>query len=350
MNAMSNPANRCAMKAWFLLGPRELEAREIPDPIPSEEQAVVRVRAVGVCGSDTEAFIGRHPLPNYPRLPGHEFAGEVVAVAPGWAGPPVGTRVAVDPALSCGECYACTQGRHNCCSSVSIAGVHRPGAMAEYALCRASQLYPIPGSMTFAAAATVETLSIGWQAVTRAQVKEGDRVVVLGAGPIGLCCMMMARLKGAKVLVSEILGWRRALAGELGAEVCVDPNAEPVSDRVQAFTSGYGAHVVMDATGEVEGAELAFKLVGSAGRVAILTLVAEPMRVEPWQLVRQELTVVGSRLSLADFGELIDLAASGKAPIGRLVSHRYAFEEAPKAFADSHERPEGFVKAVVEGR
>jgi len=336
------------MKAWFLLGPRELVARQIPDPVPSAEQAVVRVRAVGVCGSDTEAFTGRHPLPNYPRLPGHEFAGEVAAVAPGWTGPPVGTRVAVDPALSCGECYACKQGRHNCCSSVSIAGVHRPGAMAEYALCRASQLHPIPDSMTFATAATVETLSIGWQAVTRAQVKADDRVVVLGAGPIGLCCMMMARLKGAQVLVSEPLGWRRALAGELRADVCVDPNAQAVSESVQAFTSGYGAHVVMDATGEVEGAELAFRLVGSAGRVVILTLLDEPVRVKPWQLVRQELTVVGSRLSLASFGELVGIAASRKAPIERLVSHRYAFEQAPKAFADSHERPQGFVKAIVE--
>jgi len=338
------------MRAWFLLGPRELELREIPDPVPTTDEAVVRVRAVGVCGSDTEAFIGRHPLPNYPRLPGHEFAGEVAAVAPGWAGPPIGTRVAVDPALSCGECYACRQGRHNCCANVSIGGVHRPGAMAEYTLCRASQLYPIPDSMTFAAAATVETLSIGWQAAARAGVREGDRVVVLGAGPIGLCCMMMARLRGARVLVSEPLGWRRALAGELGAEACADPKAEPVSEKVQAFTSGYGAHVVMDATGEVEGAELAFRLVGSAGRVAILTLLDEPVRVNPWQLVRQELTVVGSRLSLADFGELVGLAASGKAPLDRLVSHRYAFEDAPKAFANSHDRPAGFVKAVVEGR
>lgn len=345
----AGPANWCAMKAWFLLGPRELELREIPDPTPTAEQAVVRVRAVGVCGSDTEAFIGRHPLPNYPRLPGHEFAGAVAAVPPGWTGPPVGTRVAVDPALSCGECYACRQGRHNCCASVSIAGVHRPGALAEYTLCRASQLYPIPGDMDFATAATVETLSIGWQAVTRAGVQAGDRVVVLGAGPIGLCCLMMALLKGARTLVSEPLAWRRALAGELGAETCVDPNAEAVAERVNEFTGGYGAHVVMDATGEVEGAELAFTLVGSAGRVVILTLVAEPMRVEPWQLVRQELTVLGSRLSLADFGELVELTASGKAPTGRLVSHRYAFEDAARAFADSHERPEGLVKAVVKG-
>jgi L-gulonate 5-dehydrogenase len=202
--------------------------------------------------------------------------------------------------------------------------------------------------MTFAAAATVETLSIGWQAVSRVQVRENDRVVVLGAGPIGLCCMMMARLRGAEVLVSEPLARRRALAGELGAEVCVDPVAEPLNDAVHAFTSGYGAHVVMDATGEVEGAESAFELVGSAGRVAILTLLDEPVRVRPWQLVRQELTVVGSRLSLADFGELVGLATSGKAPIERLVSHRYAFGEAPRAFADSHERPEGFVKAIVE--
>ena len=335
------------MKAWFLLGPGKLALREVPDPEPKADEALVRVGAVGICGSDAEAYTGKHPLPNYPRLPGHEFAGEVVAVGRSWEGVPVGTRVSADPALACGRCYACRQGRHNCCAEVSIAGVHRPGAMAEYAVCRARQLFAIPEGISFETAVVVETLSIGAQAVDRAAAREGDYVVVLGAGPIGLCCLMMARLRGARVLVSEPLEWRRALAAELGAEACVDPGHDSVSEAAMEFTQGEGANVVIDATGELEAAQSTLSLVGSAGRVVILTLSQEPVPVSPWQLVRQELTLLGSRLSLANFGELVQLASSGKAPIGKLVTHRYAFAEAETALREVAARKEGLVKAVV---
>jgi len=191
------------MKACFLTGPGALELREVPDPEAGPNEAIVRVEAVGICGSDAECFAGKHPLSTYPRLPGHEFSGEVLAVGSAWEGAPVGTRVVADPAISCGRCYACQQGRHNCCAEVSIAGVHRPGAMAEYAVCRASQLYPIPDSMSFETGALVESLSIGAQAVLRADVGEGDCVAVLGGGPIGLCSLIMARQAGARVLLSE---------------------------------------------------------------------------------------------------------------------------------------------------
>jgi L-gulonate 5-dehydrogenase len=219
--------------------------------------------------------------------------------------------------------------------------------MTELVVCKAGQLFPIPEEMSFDTAAMVETLSIGAQATRRGNVQDSDQVVILGAGPIGLCCLMMARLRGGRVLVSEPLAWRRQLAEEMGAEACVDPSRESVPQAVNEFTDGGGANVVMDATGELEGAESAFALVGSAGRVVILTLADQPIKVRPWQLVRQELSVLGSRLSVADFGELVNLAASGKAPVDRLVTNRYPFEEAPEAFAAVARREEGLVKAVV---
>jgi L-iditol 2-dehydrogenase len=219
--------------------------------------------------------------------------------------------------------------------------------MAEYAVCRASQLYPIPEAMSFETAALVETLSIGAQAVARADVREGDCVAILGGGPIGLCSLIMARQAGARVLVSEPLSWRLTLAEDLGAEVCVNPATYPVPEAVRDFTDGYGAHVVVDATGEISAAESALSLAGPAGRVVILTLADKPMQVRPWQLVRQELTILGSRLSRVDFSDLIGLAASGKAPLERLATHRFEMSAAEGAFRAACERPEGMVKAFV---
>jgi len=335
------------MKAWFLLGPEQLELRTLPDPTPGPGEALIRVHAVGICGSDAECYRGTHPLPNYPRLPGHEFAGEIAAVPGDWSGPPVGTRVAVDPAIHCGQCYACRIGRYNCCANVSIAGVHRPGAMAEYALARADQLFPLPHDMSFDVAAVVETLSIGAQVADRAAILQDDRVVILGAGAIGLCCLLLARNAGASVLVSEPLDWRRDLAAELGADRVIDPTVTPLSDAVRDVSDGYGAHVAIDATGEIEGAEAAVSIAGSAARIVILTLRDEPMRLHPWQLVRQELTLLGSRLTRADFGDLLALVASGKAPLERLVTHRYPLAEAPAAFRVACNRPPGLIKTIV---
>jgi len=335
------------MKTWVLLAPEQLELREVPDPEPAPREAVVRVRAAGICGSDVECYAGRHPLPNYPRVPGHELAGEVAATGPDWQGPPVGARVAVDPAISCGSCYACRHGRHNCCANVSIAGVHRPGAMAEYILCQASQLHVMPEDMDFETAAVVETLSIGAQAVRRGQVVSGDLVAVLGAGPIGLCCLMMAKQEGAKVLVAEPLAWRRAAAAELGADTCLDPEGESLSEAVRAFTDGCGAHVVIDASGDLAAAQESLSLVGSAGRLVILTISAAPMQVAPWELVRRELTVLGSRLTLSDWGELMGLVRSGATPIGGLVTHRFPMEEAERAHRAARRREEGVIKTII---
>jgi len=219
--------------------------------------------------------------------------------------------------------------------------------MTEHTLCRASQLFPIPDEMSFETAAAVETLSIGAQAVQRAEVREDDRVVVLGAGPIGLSCLMMSRQRGARVLVSEPLSWRRALAEDLGADCCVNPEVYSLPDAVREFTDGYGAHVVIEATGEAACAQSAFSLIGQAGRVLILALSEDPVQIQPWQLVRQELTVLGSRLSLADFSQLVELAASGRTPIDKLVTHRYPLHQADRAFRDVCARVDGLVKAVM---
>jgi threonine dehydrogenase-like Zn-dependent dehydrogenase len=158
---------------------------------------------------------------------------------------------------------------------------------------------------------------------------------------------MMARKSGASVLVAERLIWRRELAAQFGAEMVVDPEVDSVAEAVRDFTDGYGAHVVIDATGEIDGSEAALALAGAAGRVVIMTILDEPMQVRPWQLVRQELTILGSRLSLADFGELVTMAALGEAPLAKLVTRRYPFAEAGQAFEAACRRPEGLVKAMV---
>lgn len=170
--------------------------------------------------------------------------------------------------------------------------------------------------------------------------------MILGTGPVGLCCAIVARLQGAEVLVVEPPEWRRTLAAEVGAAVQVDPAVGPIERAVQSSTDGYGAHVVIDAT-ERRGDGLSLHTRRLAGRVLILTLSAKPIRVQPWQLTCQELTSLEARVSRADFGDLISLVSSGEAPVDRVITHHYAMQQAEAEFRAAHARGGTMVKAVV---
>ncbi|MFZ0759277.1 MAG: alcohol dehydrogenase catalytic domain-containing protein, partial [Candidatus Sulfotelmatobacter sp.] len=223
------------MKRILLNAPGEFVDLEVPRPVPGSGQALVRVHRVGVCGSDFHALAGRHPIYTYPRVLGHELAGEIVEVPENTRGLRPGDRCAIEPYISCGQCRTCRVGRTNCCEQIRLMGVHVDGGMQDFLVVPVELLHKSERLSTDQLA-LVETLGIGAHAVRRSQMRAGEDVLVVGAGPIGLAVSQFAMAIGAKVTVIETNNWRRQFADKLGLEALPAPD-------------GRLADVVLDATG-----------------------------------------------------------------------------------------------------
>ena len=313
-----------AMRAAVFDAPRALRLEDREPPRPGPGEALVRVGAAGLCAGDLYIFQGRNPYVIYPRVGGHEVAGVVEALGEGSAGPPVGTRVVVEPFVGCGTCYPCRVGKYNCCTRLSIVGVHRDGGFADRLLAPATKLHRIPAGLSMRAASFAEPLAIGVQALRRASVTEGETVLVLGCGPIGLAVVAAARARGCTVWATDPDAGRLATAVSLGAT--------PFDSA--AVADGEGVPVVVEATGVIAVMEQAVELVASGGRVVILGL-ARPdaaIRLPALDVTRREMTVLGSRASADCFPEALALLASGTTGLPDIATE-VSLADAPALFA-----------------
>ncbi len=243
----------------------------------------------------------QEPYVSYPRIGCHEIAGVVEAYGAGASGPAVGSRVVVDPFIGCGKCYPCRIGKRNCCANLQIVGVHREGGFADYVSAPASNLVPVPDSLIDFEAAFAEPVAIGVQGCRRGEVTADDTVLVLGAGPIGLAIVEVARACGAKVYATDLSAERLTTAAELGATPVA--GGAGLVERVMEITNGEGMPVVMEATGAVAAMEQTIDLVASGGRIVILGLVKKGTGVTlpGLDFTRKEVTIHGSRASVDCF-------------------------------------------------
>lgn len=340
------------MKAVVTVEPGRMELRELPEPRPDASEALVRVEAVGICGSDFDLYRGTDPYASFPLLQGHEFCGSIVELGSGYGGPlEVGERVAVEPLIACGECYPCRRGRRNCCVRLQVLGAHVPGALCELIAVPADAAFAL-GGLDRELGALVEPVSIGLQAVTRAAVAEGEWVVVLGAGPIGQAVLLAARDRGARVLAVDVLEERLALATSLGASSAIDAAREDVSERVAAWTGGDGPDVVVEATGLPDVMATAIDIVASSGRVVILGTSIEDFSASALLLTSKELTILGSRNNMGLFGEAVELVRDNQEAVRRLVTHHFDLDETPGALEfglANRDKVEKIVINVEEG-
>lgn len=335
------------MKAAVTMAPRRIEVREVPEPAPGLSQALIRVEAVGICGSDVERYLGDNPYAQFPRTQGHEFAGRVVALGEGYAGPvAVGDRVAVEPLMPCGACYPCRHGRPNCCANLKVIGVHVDGAMAELVAVPGPALYPA-GDLEAELAALVEPISIGLQAVTRGAVTADDTVAVFGVGPIGQAILLAAVDRGARVLVVDRLPSRLELARQLGAEMTVEDGRDDAAAAIVEWTHGEGPAVAIDATGVPAVIRSCIDVVAPSGRVVVVGISTKEVAIPVVQFTRKELTIVGSRNNTGLFGEAVDLVRRHRDRARRLITHRYPLGRTPEAIAFALEHPAETAKVML---
>ncbi len=336
------------MKAINLDKPGQLRLLHLEEPTAAGPgEALVRIRQVGVCGTDLHAFRGEQPFFTYPRILGHELGVEIVAVDPQEQGLTAGVHCSVEPYFNCGYCPACRRGKPNCCINLKVFGVHIDGGMRELAVVPVSKLHP-SSSLSFEQLALVEPLSIGAHAVSRAQLAEGENVLVVGAGPIGLAVTQFALLAGAKVMVMDISEPRLAFCQHLWPQVaCIDGRGDSLA-ALEHVVGDDLPTAVFDATGNPQSMMSAFTYVAYGGRLIFVGLFQGDVTFHDPDFHRRELTLLSSRNSTsADFRRIIKYLEAGQIDLTPWITNQASADTMIAVFPQWFERDSGVIKALV---
>ena len=335
------------MKAIVCEEPGRLAVVERPEPKTGEGEVLVRIRRAGVCGTDFHIFRGKQPFLTYPRVIGHELAGEVVEAPAGSALSP-GETVAIIPYLSCMRCIACRHGKTNCCQSIRVLGVHVDGGLCDFLAVPERNVVPV-GDLSVDQAAMIEFLAISAHGVRRAAPGTGDRVLVVGAGPIGMAAVIFAKSRGATVTALDVRADRLAFCREqLGADETVEAGAA-AGDTLERITGSDFYDLVIDATGNPASMERGFGYVAHGGAYVFLGIVQGDLTFSDPEFHKRETTLLASRnATREDFEAVLAAIRAGRVPTAALNTHRASLEQVPDLFPGWMAPEAGVVKALVE--
>lgn len=341
------------MRVAMVAAPHDVRLIEAPVPAPGPGEALVRVRAVGLCGSDLQYYaqgrIGDLQFTSGHIL-GHEVAGVVERLGPDTRGPAPGTPVAVDPAIHCGHCRYCMEGNPNFCKHLRFFGSPpMAGALQEYLVHPAHLLLPLPAGMRLPVGAVVEPLGVALHAVDLGHLRVGDRVAVFGCGPIGLLTARVAQLGGASlVCATEPLAHRRTLAATYGVTAALDPATQDVVAEIRARTDGEGVDVAFELAGKQEATLQALEAVRPGGTVVLVGYwKTDEVTLPGIRLMRKGVTLRFVRRMKNTFARAIALADHGLVDLASLITHEFPLAEIREAFARAEQRGPDIVKAVV---
>ncbi|MDR3563603.1 MAG: alcohol dehydrogenase catalytic domain-containing protein [Negativicutes bacterium] len=336
------------MKALLLSQPKEVGIVEVPRQ-DDASKVVIKVRTVGVCGSDIAAYKGISPLVTYPRILGHEIAGEVVGVPAGATDFKVGDHVVTEPYMHCGKgCYPCSLGRTNCCDELKVMGVHADGGMVEYYSHASHLVHKVPESVKWEHLPVIEPLTIALHGLHRVGVKAGETVAITGAGAIGLLAAQAAAAMGARVIVIDPVAERLELAKTMGIEQVINPLERDTLKIIGDLTAGRMAEVVVEASGSAVAVRSALDYVSYAGRISLVGYPKDEVPLPTFLITKKELDIKGSRNSACQFPLAIELIASGKVQAAPIVSHIIEFAELPEYIAQMAQQPGAYLKVVAK--
>jgi 2-desacetyl-2-hydroxyethyl bacteriochlorophyllide A dehydrogenase len=327
--------------------PGSLLAQYRPKPERAPGETLVRIKRVGVCGTDLHIFNGNQPFLEYPRVMGHEFSG-IVEHSEAGSGLEPGDVVYVMPYLSCGDCIACRQGKTNCCVRIQVLGVHRDGAFTEYLSLPHAFVLKANG-VTLDQAAMIEFLSIGAHAVRRSDIQKGQRALVVGTGPIGMAVAIFSRLRGAQVTVLDTREDRLAFCREhlkVDSAVLI---GESDKQQLEQITHGEFFDVVFDATGNAKAMERGFEFIAHGGKYVLVSIVRDTISFSDPEFHKREATLMGSRnATVEDFRYVEQCLRDGLIPDAALNTHRMKLDEVTERFQTLLDPAQGVVKAIVE--
>ena len=335
------------MRILTCLKPGEFAYSDTPAPELKSGYAMVKVKRIGICGTDLHAFEGTQPFFNYPRVLGHELAGEIFGIE-NHANYKVGDQVSIIPYFSCGTCFACTQGKTNCCTTLNVFGVHSDGGMSEFISIPIDSLFK-DTSLNLDALALLEPLAIGAHGIKRAQIKPNEFVLIVGAGPIGLGAAAMASLAGAQVIIQDVNQNRLDFAKEkLHIPFSINPNQEDAFIALKEITHGNMPRVVIDATGYKKAMEQSFQYISHGGTYVLIGLQLAEISFSHPEFHKREATLMSSRnATREDFQWVADSIGQQKIDPSLFISHRIAFEDVAAQFPDLMNPSLGVVKAMI---
>jgi len=320
------------MRAIQITKPYEVKVIEKEIPVPREGEALLKVLYCGICGADVASYTGNQPFTTYPRIPGHEFSAQIVSVPENDRGFKKGDIITCNPYFNCGECYACRRGLVNACHDNQTMGVQRDGSFQEYITMPPERLIDGKG-LSAKELALIEPFSISAHALSRAAVKKGDKLLIMGAGPIGLFALLKAKAMGARVAIADLLDSRLALAKAYGADLVINNQTDNLTALSREFTDGCGYDVCVEACG----APVTFlSCIEQAAHGANIILIGNGKKETTFVhsiILKKELNIYGSRNAYTeDFEQLIDLVAAGGADVLKMISGIYEVENAAEAF------------------
>jgi len=334
------------MKALVLQQPGEAAIHSVAGPAPASDEVLLKVRRVGLCGSDLNSFRGKNPMVSYPRIPGHEVAATIVESSKTHPHLTAGLNVTLSPYTQCGKCPACLRGRPNACQFNETLGVQRNGALAEYIAIPAEKLYT--ANLSLKELCLVEPLTVGFHAVARGRVTAEDTVAIFGCGGVGLGAVAAAGFRRARTIAIDVDDAKLAIALKSGATDTINTNREPLHEKLQELTKGRGPDVAIEAIGLPQTFRAAVEEVAFTGRVVYIGYAKEPVAYETRLFVQKELDILGSRNALPpDFHEVIRMLEQHRFPVEDTVSHMVPLEEASQTLKAWSENPAIFSKIMI---
>lgn len=337
------------MKTLVCTTPRQFDYSYREKPILSRGNAIIKVKRIGICGTDLHAFEGTQPYFTYPRILGHEIAGELVEFDE-TKNFQVGDQVTFIPYFNCGNCITCRSGKPNCCVNIQVCGVHTDGGMVEYLSVPSSSLVHGEG-LSYDALALIEPLAVGAHGVRRANVQAGEFVLVVGAGPIGLGAMEFSRIAGAKVIALDYNESRLHMCRDIiNIKYTINPGISDVVKELNEITSGEMPSVVIDATGNQEAINKGFQYLAHAGRYVMIGLQKGEITISHPEFHKREASLMSSRnATREDFEQVITSLKKGEVNPTNYITHRVHFDQIKAEFNKwLNPTPSGLLKIIVE--
>jgi len=338
------------MKAAIWYGGKDIRIEDVPEPEIKENDVLIKVKAVGICGSEFHAYEGISERRKPPLIMGHEFSGEIEEIGKNVENLRKGDRVVVNPIIHCLKCDNCLSGKPNICENMHLIGLHTPGAFAEYIAVPSENCYRIPSDLSFEEASMVEPMAVGVHAVKKAFLKINDDVAIIGTGTIGLCTLQAAKISGAgRIICSELIESRLKLAEKIGANILINAKEIDPIEKVMELTNGKGIDIAFEAVGIQKTIQQAINMIKKGGSVVVIGMLTKKMELDMLDIVTKEKRIIGSYVyTPLDFKIALKLISEKRVNVKSLITHVFSLKEILKGFETLSKNREETIKVIIK--